>query len=675
MNYSIQPVVLQFKQPAGTSRGVYRERKLWYVHLYDNAFHGIGECAPLYDLSCDYRDDMQDIIDSACKYYVSHRFIDYEGLKNYPSVLFALETAVLSLEGSRKGNALKFYDNSFTRNETGITFNGLVWMGSYEEMSERVEQKLSQGFKCIKIKIGAIEIEKELLLLKKLRERYSEEEIQIRVDANGGFTPEKAPTILKTLASMQIHSIEQPIRQGQWKEMAFLCKQSPIPIALDEELIGINDLKKKQELLDNIQPQYIILKPTLHGGLSGCEEWIREAQKRNIGYWVTSALESNVGLNAIAQWTAQIGSTKMPQGLGTGSLFKTNFDATDLETVSDKLWFNSAKQREFTNRTNEFVNEWKSATSCITAYTSGSTGRPKPINLEKGKMVASAQKTLNFLKLMKGDSALLCLPLEYIAGKMLVVRCLVGALRLIITAPSSRPFRTLLSPPDFAAITPMQAVETLKHSHDTMIMKGTGQIIIGGGAIPTDLECKLRDFPNNVWSTYGMTETLSHIAMRKLNGKGATPYYTPLDGVKVSLTNDGRLKIDAPYVCEQTLITNDLAEIRPDGTFIITGRKDNVVCSGGIKLQIEDLERRLQGVFDFPFILTSVKDQLLGEALVMLYRSESSKEDLKHLCTKVLNRYEIPKHYLRVTDLPTTSTGKIARLEAKRLAADILKNV
>lgn len=172
-----------------------------------------------------------------------------------------------------------------------------------------------------------------------------------------------------------------------------------------------------------------------------------------------------------------------------------------------------------------------------------------------------------------------------------------------------------------------------------------------------------------------MTETLSHIAMRKLNGKGATPYYTPLDGVKVSLTNDGRLKIDAPYVCKQTLITNDLAEISPDGTFIITGRKDNVVCSGGIKLQIEDLERRLQGVFDFPFTLTSVKDQLLGEALVMLYKSEANREDVKHLCTKVLNRYEIPKHYLRVTDLPKTCTGKIARQEAKRLAADILKNV
>ncbi len=672
MHYSIEPQVLKFKQPAGTSRGVYLERRLWYVHLYEGPYHGIGECAPLFDLSCDYKEDMYSLIDEACQSLVANGEIDYQRYADCPSVLFALETALLSLEGSRSGNALRLYDNSFTRCEMGIPINGLVWMGTYDQMLQRMEEKLALGFGCIKIKIGAIDFDKEVALLRHLRERFPIDKVQLRVDANGGFSPQEAPEKLRTLASLDIHSIEQPIRQHQWPQMAALCKQTPIPIALDEELIGVNKLEDKRRLLDTILPQYIILKPTLHGGIKGCEEWIAEARKRNIGYWITSALESNVGLNAIAQWAAQIGCTHMPQGLGTGQLFETNYEATDLEINGDRLWYCSQRQREFIKETENFKSEWHNSSPQMQVHTSGSTGTPKPMLVDKEKMANSARATLRFLRLQPGDSALLCLPLQYIAGKMVVVRSIVGKLRLIATAPSSRPFRTLTTSPTFAAITPMQAAETLLHSHDTKVMRGVQQLIIGGGAIPAPLEKTLRHFPNNVWSTYGMTETLSHIAMRRLNTAEASKSYTPFPGVGIALDADNSLIITAPEVCDQPLATNDIARINPDGTFEIIGRKDNVVCSGGIKLQLEEIEQKIKTVVSFPFMLTSVPDNKLGEALVMLYHGQQTAADILQTIAPALSPYEQPRHILPTNKLPYTQTNKPARNQAKALAKQLL---
>lgn len=672
MHYSIEAKTLTFKQPAGTSRGVYRERKLWYVHLYDSIYHGIGECAPLFDLSCDYKEDMIDILDKACRSLVANGEIDYKGLKDFPSVLFALETAMLSLEGSRNGNFLRLYDNAFTRSEMGIPINGLVWMGTYEEMMQRMEEKLSLGFRCVKIKIGAIDFDKEIALLRHLRERFPADKVQLRVDANGGFSPTEAPNVLQILSALDIHSIEQPIRQHQWEDMATLCKSTPVPIALDEELIGINDTEKKEQLLDTIRPQYIILKPTLHGGLRGCEEWMRLARQRNIGYWVTSALESNVGLNAIAQWAVQTDNIMMPQGLGTGQLFTSNFEQTDLEIQGDQLWFHSAKQRDFAKQVHDFRVLWESNAPFIEVHTSGSTGEPKPMLVEKQRMVNSAKATLDFLKLHPGDTTLLCMPLRYIAGKMVVVRALVGKLRLICVAPSSRPFKTLSESPVFAAITPMQAAESLSHEHDAKIMRGVKQIIIGGGAIPTGLAEQLRTFPNYVWSTYGMTETLSHIAMRRLNGTEATDSYKPMQDVTISLNKDKCLEINAPKVCSETLTTNDIAEIYPDGTFVILGRKDNAVCSGGIKLQIEDIEHKLRQAINVPFMLTSVSDNVLGEALVMIY--EGNYNNLKEICLSIVNKYEVPRHFVQVNHIPLTETGKPAREIAKGIAKAALNN-
>jgi L-alanine-DL-glutamate epimerase-like enolase superfamily enzyme len=251
-------------------------------------------------------------------------------------MLFGLETALLNLQ---TGSTMLF-DTPFGRGEEGIPINGLVWMGTFEEMRERIEQKLAQGFHCVKLKIGAIDFNQELELLKKIRSRYSRWEIELRVDANGAFSPDDALQKLEQLSLYDIHSIEQPIRQGQWGDMAFLCRESPIPIALDEELIGVNDSYSKGQLLDIIKPAYIILKPSLHGGMSGTKEWIDMANDRHIGSWITSALESNVGLNAIAHLTAYLYGPHIqrPQGLGTGQLFIDNIPMP-LEIKGDKLWY------------------------------------------------------------------------------------------------------------------------------------------------------------------------------------------------------------------------------------------------------------------------------------------------------------------------------------------------
>lgn len=327
----IVPRTLQFKQPAGTSRGIYYDRKVWYIVLTSTdpqiRFTGLGECAPLHDLSCDYDDNYEQRLREVCAEVERTQNLDSNKWRHLPSMLFGLQTAFRSAAGSLAGNYLKLYPSDFTQGKRGIPINGLVWMGSYEQMCQRMEEKLDKGFRCVKLKIGAIDFESELALIRQLRSRYSKEVVELRVDANGGFTPTDAPKRLEALAQYDIHSIEQPIRQGQWDEMAKLCANTPLPIALDEELIGVNDFEQKNALLDTIKPQYIVLKPSLHGAFTGAGEWMSLARDRGIGYWTTSALESNVGLNAIAQWCAAIDEhTTMPQGLGTGQLFVENFD-------------------------------------------------------------------------------------------------------------------------------------------------------------------------------------------------------------------------------------------------------------------------------------------------------------------------------------------------------------
>lgn len=335
---SVTPRTLHFKQPAGTSRGVYLTRQSWFVDVTADELpgrHGLGECAPLPDLSSDASPSYQDTLRRLCHTVEQTGRLDADLLRPYPSMLFGLETALRHLQ--RGSEAL--FDTPFGRGEEGIPINGLVWMGEFDEMLRRMEEKLRQGFRCVKLKIGAIDFGRELELVRQLRLNFTKEQVELRVDANGGFTPADAPQKLEQLAAFDIHSIEQPIRQRQWEAMARLCRQTPIPIALDEELIGVSAPAEKARLLDTIRPAYIVLKPSLHGGMSGTREWVAMARERGIGSWITSALESNVGLNAIAHLAADIygPAISMPQGLGTGLLFTDNIPM-HLHISGDKLW-------------------------------------------------------------------------------------------------------------------------------------------------------------------------------------------------------------------------------------------------------------------------------------------------------------------------------------------------
>jgi len=317
---------LQFKRPAGTSRGVLNSKESWFIIVYDEdnpGSKGVGEAGLLSGLSIDNLDAFEDKIDEVCENIGNYKFYLENGLPEFPAIRFALETALIDLGNNGKRD---LFPSDFTKGNDSIEINGLVWMGEYNFMRQQIIEKIKSGFSCIKLKIGAIGFHEEIALIKSIRKEFSEKDIEIRVDANGAFSKENAIEKLKTLSDFKLHSIEQPIKQGQWEEMAKLCETSPLPIALDEELIGIVSIAEKRKLLETIKPQYIILKPGLLGGFQQSEEWIGLAEKNKIGWWVTSALESNIGLNAIAQWAYNLGN-KMPQGLGTGQLFTNNFES------------------------------------------------------------------------------------------------------------------------------------------------------------------------------------------------------------------------------------------------------------------------------------------------------------------------------------------------------------
>lgn len=319
----------------------------------------------------------------------------------------------------------------------------------------------------------------------------------------------------------------------------------------------------------------------------------------------------------------------------------------------------------------EFLNEWHNESDKVLVHTSGSTGSPKPILAEKRRMEASARITCKFLGLKAGDTALLCMPLDYIAGKMMVVRAEVCRLRLISVPPSGHPLANLECAPTFAAMVPMQVYNSLSVPAERRLLNKIQHLIIGGGAIDNALEKELRTIEANVWSTYGMTETLSHIALRRVNGPEASEWYTPFDNVTVSLSDEGCLIINAPEVCSNVLTTNDIAEINEDGRkFRIIGRKDNVICSGGIKIQAEEVERKLAPHINTPFIITKRKDPKYGETVVMLIESDEISMT-EEICRNILPKYWQPHIILSVNHIPMTQTGKPARKEAENIAAKI----
>jgi len=323
MKATYKKYILDFKRPSGTSRGVLLQKETWFLILEQNGKYGIGECGLLKGLSFDDVPDYEEKLKWVCTNINLGKGELYNQLIDFPSIQFGVEQAFLSIASE---NPYILFPSDFTQKETPIHINGLIWMGDEAFMHEQIEQKLKEGFKCIKMKIGAVDFTTEIALLRAIRKRYSKTDIELRVDANGAFQPHEALSKLSTLAALDIHSIEQPIKQGNHKVMAHLCENTPLDIALDEELIGITSVTKKEELLQTIKPQYIILKPSLVGGFKGSQEWINLAKKLKIGWWITSALESNIGLNAIAQWTHILNNNR-PQGLGTGSLYTNNLDS------------------------------------------------------------------------------------------------------------------------------------------------------------------------------------------------------------------------------------------------------------------------------------------------------------------------------------------------------------
>lgn len=322
MKATYQKYILNFKRPSGTSRGVLTEKETWFLLLENKGKIGVGECGLLRGLSIDDRPDYEEKLQWVCKHIHLGKDQLWQELIEFPSIQFGVEMAFLSLEAE---TPFELFLSDFTKGKDAILINGLVWMGNEAYMKQQIEEKLAEGFTCIKLKIGAIDFQQELALLAFIRKYFDANTIEIRVDANGAFSPDEALEKLQLLAQYHLHSIEQPIKAGQFDAMQQLCQQTPFPIALDEELIGVFAYEDKVKLLQTLQPHYIILKPSFIGGIKGSLEWIEIAEKFNIGWWITSALESNVGLNAIAQFTYTLNS-KMPQGLGTGGLYTNNFE-------------------------------------------------------------------------------------------------------------------------------------------------------------------------------------------------------------------------------------------------------------------------------------------------------------------------------------------------------------
>ena len=342
MKATYHKYVLDFKQPSGTSRGVMTHKETWFIIIENDQKKGIGECGILRGLSCDDRPDYEEKLAWACANI--HIGINqlWEALIEFPSIQFGVEMAFQSLASE---NPFLLFPSAFTKGQKSIPINGLIWMGNEAFMKQQIETKLAEGFHCLKLKIGAIDFDEELKLLDFIRLNFTPEQVEIRVDANGAFDKTEALNKLNQLSGFKLHSIEQPIQKNNTDSMSELCKTSPIPIALDEELIGVFSFEEKEQLLEKIKPQYIILKPSFVGGFRGTNEWISLADKYQIKWWITSALESNIGLNAIAQWTF-LKQNSMPQGLGTGALYNNNFEC-QLEVSEGQLWFKSNKDFHF----------------------------------------------------------------------------------------------------------------------------------------------------------------------------------------------------------------------------------------------------------------------------------------------------------------------------------------
>ena len=642
MDFNWTKRTLTFKQPAGTSRGVMKSRDVWYIALSENGINGIGECAPLPGLSLDDFNQIESKLDEVCG-NLGLFIQDLSLLQYFPSIRFGLEMAHLDL---KNGGRQTYYDSPFTSSYSPISINGLIWMGDTDFMIPQVEEKLAEGWRCIKIKIGALDFDKECQILRLIRSEFSRDDVELRVDANGAFTENNVKEKLDRLAEFDLYSIEQPIQPGQWDLLSELCQCSSVPIALDEELIPLVEETKRIKMLDKANPQYLVLKPSLLGGFYESEKWIQLAEERNINWWITSALESNIGLNAISQWTAKMKPDEF-QGLGTGQLFTNNIPSP-LKVKSGKLY---SDEVPIFQDVNQFISEWMNGNDEMMLQTSGSTGTPKPITVKKDWMKNSARLTGRTFGLKEGDSALLCMPMKYVAGKMMVVRALELELDLKVVEPCSNPLKNINEPINFAAMVPLQLENSLK---DLAKVK---KLIVGGGQVNSKLVEKLRSVSTHVYETYGMTETLTHVAIKPLNGPSKSDVFRALDDIDFELDGRGCLVINAPKMNPKPVITNDFIDLVDEKSFRWLGRYDNIINSGGIKIIPEVVEAKLSSIVpNRRFFIAGKSDKSLGEKVVLVVEGKSMD-----ISCKSLDKFEQPKEIHFIPEFVETKSGKIHR--------------
>ncbi len=712
----IYPHTFIFNFPGGTSRGVLTEKTSWFIKLWHATtpeIYGLGEVSIIPGLS---PEDTPTLVKKLKELELQPEVYvqDHERLKGFPALRFGLETALLDLKNG--GNRILF-PSEFTYGKQGIRINGLIWMADKTLMLQRIQEKMEQGFTCIKIKVGAIDFNQELELLKYIRQQFDAQSLEIRVDANGAFTPENAMEKLDQLAKFKLHSIEQPIKQGQWEQMHQLCQNTPVPIALDEELIGIEDKQQRIQLLDRIIPQYIILKPSLIGGFYHAKEWSQMAEDRNIGWWLTSALEGNIGLNALAQWTFANGSA-MPQGLGTGQIYTNNL-SSPLEIRGEQLWHNPEKiwqnfdaflsssvyetkislpswkqsmnweqqkitlnhQTYWLHKTNwqkvknsnpgawwqrivEFLENWADDSPKLKLKTSGSTGKPKTIEVNKTHLWVSAKKTCEFFNLQPNSTGLLCLSADYIAGQMMLVRALYSGMDLLCVEPAGNPVKKLESTIDFCAMVPLQVQQSLETPGKFKLIK---QLIIGGGAVHSALIAELKKLPVKVFETFGMTETLSHIALKQLAPITAQAF-TTLPGIRLFVSDKNCLQISYPELGIHALETNDMVVLHASNSFTWLGRLDFVINSGGIKIHPESVEKLLEPLIHRPFCLIGKPNEKLGEKAVLVLEGEAfDPVDLMQQIKQLLPKYQYPKEIRFINEFPRTDSRKIKRAALKAL--------
>ena len=641
---------LDFKRSAGTSRGIMHERHVWFIFLQSGTKIGMGECAPLPGLSRDNFNQIEKTLSQVCSAPESY-LGDPSLIKNFPAIRFALEMAYMDF---LNGGIRSLYPSPFTNSRKSININGLIWMGDPESMSAQIDQKLEEGWQCIKIKIGALDFETELELLRSIRKRFGADRIELRVDANGAFSKTDVHMKLNHLAAFDLHSIEQPIKPDQWELLAELSATSSVPIALDEELIGLREESDRIEMLNIVKPQFIVLKPSLLGGFRECEKWIELANQRNIGWWVTSALESNIGLNALAQWVATL-DTNGYQGLGTGQLF-TNNVPSPLKVKRGELYLDSTSAW---NEVNQFIGEWLSPAETMELETSGSTGKSKTISVRKEWMERSARLTGKTFKLKRGDTALLCLPMRYVAGKMMVVRSMVLGLDLLVSESSTDPLEGVDLRIDFTAMVPLQLQKSLEMGR----LGSVKMVIVGGGQVSYKLEKEVQDISTQVVETYGMTETLTHVAVRWLNGPHRTEHFLALDGIAFETDDRDCLVIKAPSLNPNPFVTNDIVKLIDEKSFQWLGRIDNVINSGGVKIFPEVVEAKLAfSITDRRFFITGLPDEKLGQKVVLVVEGEAFR--IPDDAWSKFEQYEKPREILFKMCFSLTKTGKINRNES-----------